>query len=160
MTHAYCGSRSHRSQEIKNVCKTLVTLGKSQQQTCKITCPVNSWQLTFSLNKKNNKTKQFVHLYLHLSMLLSLGRGVPQRPAAAARGALPGSFGLHVHSAGGGGRSAQPQSWPPSGTCQLHVALVLSIFKVVLHLLSTNPNHWKILTNLILEEVRIRLLCH
>lgn len=88
-------------------------------------------------------------------MLLSLGRGVPQRPAAAARGALPGSFGLHVHSAGGGGRSAQPQSRPPSGTCQLHVALVLSIFKAVLHLLSTNPNHWKILSNLILEEVRI-----
>lgn len=59
-------------------------------------------------------------------ILVSVGWGVPQRAAAAAWGALPGPFWLHVHSAGGGGgeQPTQPQPWPPTRTRQLHSALV------------------------------------
>lgn len=59
--------------------------------------------------------------------LVSTGRRVPQCAAAAARGALLGSFSLHDHPAGGGrggGRRAQRQPSPPARTCKLHTSLV------------------------------------
>lgn len=57
---------------------------------------------------------------------MSAGRGVAQRAAAAAGGALPGSLRLHVHPAGGGGgrQRAQRQPPPPARTRQLLPSLV------------------------------------
>lgn len=65
-----------------------------------------------------------VHTGFCVFMLVCAGWRVPQCAAAAARGALLGTFRLHVHPAGGGRRSAEPQPRTPTRTCQLHSALV------------------------------------